>query len=456
MVVYYEGRGAGNTTNNITAFPPGFQMLSGNSGARAYDPNTLTYAPPASLGGGGGRPISDRVSFACLDSSGPLKEQPFLNITSCDDGLRAQIQFQSCWDGIHLYKPDQSHVAYLSDIDNGYCPPDHPVLMMHLFFEVLYSVVNINTTDGGMYVFSNGDATGFGFHGDFINGWDNATQVAAIEQCANTADGSIQACPPLAASDDPYFNINCPEQPPIFNETVQGLLKAIPGCNPVTAGNGTAPQNICPIQPVLNYVNNSANYTRIIPTPGLEINDFTYLGCANDTGAVRSLTGSMYTSTTSMTIEACTSFCASAGYLLAGLEYSSQCYCGAFTDPNQPILTTATCGDQAFMVCSGNGLEFCGAPNLLQVWNNTQYTGQIITGPPVPGVTILQLPSTGSADYLGCYTDTGNPRTLNASVSNIIPIMSSNPMTLEYCASLCQKNGKFQYFGTEYNYQVGL
>lgn len=39
--------------------------------------------------------------------------------TNCLNGMRAQIHFQTCWDGKNLYKPDNSHVAYLSGIDDG-------------------------------------------------------------------------------------------------------------------------------------------------------------------------------------------------------------------------------------------------------------------------------------------------------------------------------------------------
>ena len=41
MVVYYLGRGDNRT--NIQPFPPGFQMLSGNARARAYDNTTMTF-----------------------------------------------------------------------------------------------------------------------------------------------------------------------------------------------------------------------------------------------------------------------------------------------------------------------------------------------------------------------------------------------------------------------------
>ena len=78
--------------------------------------------------------------------------------TNCSNGLRAQIQFQSCWDGINLYKSDNSHVAYMSQIDNGVCPPGYPVQLVHLFYEVLYGTNNIHL-DGGRFVFAQGDTT---------------------------------------------------------------------------------------------------------------------------------------------------------------------------------------------------------------------------------------------------------------------------------------------------------
>jgi hypothetical protein len=48
---------------------------------------------------------------------------------------------------------------------------------------------------------------------------------------------------------------------------------------------------------------------------------WTYIGCVQD-GAARVLTGASYSST-SMTISACQSYCANAGYALAGLECES-------------------------------------------------------------------------------------------------------------------------------------
>jgi len=68
-------------------------MMSGDALARSYDNVTMTWGnatnPPEKL--------AQRVSFNCLDEEGPLPQLPYMWRTNCSDGLRAQIQFQSCW-----------------------------------------------------------------------------------------------------------------------------------------------------------------------------------------------------------------------------------------------------------------------------------------------------------------------------------------------------------------------
>ena len=148
MTVYYEGRG--DKRANIKPFPAGFRMVSGDPLGRSYDTSKTLYQST--------RPVADRVSFACLAAE-PSKESPHMNVTDCSNGLRAQVQFQSCWDGVNLYKDDSSLVAYMSGMDNGACPPTHPVQLIHIFYEVLYSVNNIHK-GGGRFVFAQGDPTG--------------------------------------------------------------------------------------------------------------------------------------------------------------------------------------------------------------------------------------------------------------------------------------------------------
>ncbi|KAK4966056.1 hypothetical protein LTR66_012068, partial [Elasticomyces elasticus] len=126
--IYYLGRG--DDKSNTKPFPPGFGMVSGDPKLRSYNKTLIPVAAGVAT-----RPFGDRVSFACLTTPDKQKvEQNSMVYTDCQYGLRAQIQFQSCWDGVNLYKADQSHVAYLSRIDNGVCPSTHPVLLPHLFY----------------------------------------------------------------------------------------------------------------------------------------------------------------------------------------------------------------------------------------------------------------------------------------------------------------------------------
>ncbi|KAL2441141.1 hypothetical protein ABEF95_012761 [Exophiala dermatitidis] len=252
MTVYYVGRG-GNTSNTVP-FPKGFKMISGDTRQRSYDSSTLTYLDT--------RPVADRVSFRCINEANDIPETHYISQTNCVNGLRAQLNFQSCWDGVNNYLENSAHVAYLSGIDYGECPPTHPVPIPGLFFEVLYLPNLIDQSAGGQFVFSNGDPTGFGFHGDFMNGWDMDVHTEAVKNCLYTDNnGVISACSYLAESDDVNFARTCPEQASVLDEPVHGNLTALPGCNPITPGPGLAEQVICPV----NSHSSSTSGTSSVP-----------------------------------------------------------------------------------------------------------------------------------------------------------------------------------------------
>lgn len=107
------------------------------------------------------RLVAEAISFACLGANRALPEQNGLINTywepfECVNGLRAQIHFPTCWNGLELYKTDGSHVTHLSQIDNGVCPPGHPKQLPHIFLETLYSVDSIpgDTVSTYIHVFS--------------------------------------------------------------------------------------------------------------------------------------------------------------------------------------------------------------------------------------------------------------------------------------------------------------
>ncbi|KAF4975873.1 hypothetical protein FZEAL_7396 [Fusarium zealandicum] len=432
-VIYYLGRG--ENRSNIEPFPPGFQMLSGDNFARSNDLKTMTYSKK----GYKGRPLSERVSFACLDSSGPSKERNYMWKTECDNGMRAQIHFQTCWNGGE-YQADQSHVAYMSQIDNGICPPTHPRQLPHLFFEVIYGVNQIQKTKGGRFVFSNGDTTGYSFHGDFLNGWDKDVLKDAIKKCINndSIGGSVAKCPPLAVSQTPYFSDNCPEMDPLIDEPIRGLLDALPGCNPVQPGPERASPVACDLKPAINDLGDAGLGTIFKPAVGDKVGAWAYFGCATEGVGFRAL-NKYAVSSNAMTIEYCTASCKAQGYLLAGMENTRECYCANVLTSGTSYLKAASCAALPKMACRGNTTQFCGGPNTLTVWKDTSYT------PPQDLVIGQTKISNGMATYMGCYSEPPSGRALS-----LDRIADTVGMTNEKCVEFCQAGG-YTYAGTEYS-----
>ncbi|KAK6075662.1 WSC domain-containing protein [Seiridium cupressi] len=429
-VVYYLGRG--DNRSAIEPFPSGFKMISGDTTARSNGTTTMTYNSTTVRG----RLQSDRVSFACLDSSGPMAEQNYMFRTDCNQGLRAQIQFQSCWDG-RDYQSDNSHVAYMSQIDNGVCPPTHPRILPHLFFEVLYGVNNINKTAGGRFVFANGDTTGFGFHGDFMNGWNAATLASAVTQCVNNdnINGQISLCPPLAKSQTPYASTNCPERAPLVNEAVHGFLDKLPGCNNVTSGPARAIPSTCPTRPSMNSAPQSLGQTMFAPTVGTKLSassSWAYAGCAAEGNGQRTLASYSF-SADNMTIDYCTATCKTKGYSLAGVEYSRECYCASALSSGTSFMASANCSSTPKMICAGNATQWCGAPSFLNIWNNTSFSAT----QPSAGA------AGGTATYNGCYSEVSGRLLNNASYAN-------SSVTVDQCAAYCQA-GNYAFIGLEYS-----
>ena len=61
-------------------------------------------------------------------------------------------------------------------------------------------------------------------------------QTQAMQQCANSNDGAIKDCAPLAASDiDDFANV-CPTQAPLVQEQTGPMISKLPGCITITSG----------------------------------------------------------------------------------------------------------------------------------------------------------------------------------------------------------------------------
>ena len=141
-------------------------------------------------------------------------------------------------------------MAYPDGIDNGQCPPTHPVHLVSIFYEVYFNVAPFNALfDGGRFVLANGDSTGYGLHGDFMNGWDHDVLSRAVAAC-NADSGVIEDCPVF--QNENRFNADadmnaCSATDPIPGDVTRTTVPFLPGCVAVTGG--PAPATAADIDP---------------------------------------------------------------------------------------------------------------------------------------------------------------------------------------------------------------
>jgi len=231
VVIYYL---FSDTSGVTTAFPDDFRMVSGTPTLRSY--NASSYAQQA-------------VTFLCLDFNGVSSRHNELPTGQCPSGVRAQINFPSCWDGKNTDSPDhKSHVSFLSGgPDSGTCKdPQFPVTLPRIFIEGYWSTtpwyahLSEAKNPNQPFTFSNGDPTGYGYHADFINGWQSGVLQKAVDQCHCNPYGDFTCCSNagiFTKADQTTCTIT-----PQVNENVLGTLSALPGNNPVTSGPGAAPE----------------------------------------------------------------------------------------------------------------------------------------------------------------------------------------------------------------------
>lgn len=96
-----------------------------------------------------------------------------------------------------------------------------------------------------------------------------------------------------------------------------------------------------------------------------------------------------------MTPQSCASTCNSAGYIVSGTEYSTQCFCGNGIVNNGTQAPASDCN----MPCGGDATQDCGAGNRLSIVSKG---APVAIAPPAP------IQQVGSWTYQGCYTDNVN------------------------------------------------
>ncbi|CZR55814.1 uncharacterized protein PAC_05702 [Phialocephala subalpina] len=209
-------------------FPSGLRMVAG-------DPQRRTQN------------TSDQTNQAILYETGNSGEVYGFPKRLLGD-LSLHVRFPSCWDGVNVDSPDhKSHMAYpdptKGDTAGGMCPSTHPVALLHIGAEFGFDTGSLGIVDSSTLVWSMGDTTGYGGHGDFIQGWQNLTALGeSFDNCEGT--GTACAWNSFGTPNGEMgtkSNLSPEIAPPVEDIGFQGPISKLPGGN-VAYGGGAGSQ----------------------------------------------------------------------------------------------------------------------------------------------------------------------------------------------------------------------
>lgn len=242
--MYY--RDVGNSADQVASpfeFPKNFHMVAGDQTMRAANKDTKHQLI---------------TEWICHMSTGKLmgvdQKSGFpTDVSNCDSypGFAGSIHFPHCWNGEAPKVNDNSHMSYPEgDPQGGPCPSTHPIRLPHIFMENFFDLDKVHDQiEPNTFVLSQGDPTGYGWHADFFNGWDEGAIPSLIESCPNPFYGNedVGTCPTFKGFS--MKSTDC-KMKAHFEENSDTPGEYLPGCNPISKVNpapkmAAAPLGVC-------------------------------------------------------------------------------------------------------------------------------------------------------------------------------------------------------------------
>ena len=227
--IYYKyGNGANTYDTDIQEFPKEFRMIAGDATLRALD--------SAAMG-----PYGSELGWFC-HGDGSAK-YPDVNavgfpkgFVGCPNGLAAAITMPSCWNGKAFDTANpHAHMAYPTADGIQGCPSTHRVARLPQIFIEYW--LDVHTFDGmytaqdSPFVLAMGDATGYGFHVDFVRSYPPPSLLFILPFPLHLSPNSFPF-PSL------YFALALANDFPKLNGWTPGVLNAtMKTCRPGNTGN---------------------------------------------------------------------------------------------------------------------------------------------------------------------------------------------------------------------------
>ena len=334
--------------------------------------------------------------------------------------LRADIHMPSCYNPEAGLDNHKNNMAWPEDNGSGKlnCPEGY-IHLPHLFYEIYWDTPKFSdrwTGNSGEqpFVLSNGDVTGYSSHADFMAGWDQDLLQHIIDTCDAGTSG-MDNCPGINGLNTDDCTIESE-----VDEKVDGTLDALPGHLSLLGwsfgldgldalgGNADSAPTKTSAKPAPSSTQPAAVFaekpepttTAQAPAPTQEVTKkvktvfhtitltrpakpeategvsaagnetgpvagFQYAGCFRDSEE-RVLRDIVRPDIGPVSNEKCVEHCKGAGFLLAGTEWSGECYCG-----NELVGSEQIDENECSHPCSDNDAEMCGGDWALSVYSES-------------------------------------------------------------------------------------